>query len=233
MTQKERLVYFINRINSDEELKEEIYNKCDPDTIYPQKELMEDLEWLMEGGSEENYDLVPFANDGSGGLYLLVNDQHIAYFDSEGCAGYVAESVDDFFNILFVFRFFCLSKGVMKSYEQFLKECEEDLFEIKPSEAFERFLIKEKMETDKEKVYEKFIKGLTITPIFEINPIDEEYVKTNNLLGMEEDEFLELCKKICSQRQKSKAQHAYTNAKTEFIRKWTAEARMKYVDRYL
>ena len=43
MTQKERLVYFINRINSDEELKEEIYNKCDPDTIYPQKELMEDL----------------------------------------------------------------------------------------------------------------------------------------------------------------------------------------------
>ena len=233
MTQKERLVYFINRINSDEELKEEIYNKCDPDTIYPQKELMEDLEWLMEGGSEENYDLVPFANDGSGGLYLLVNDQHIAYFDSEGCAGYVAESVDDFFNILFVFRFFCLSKGVMKSYEQFLKECEEDLFEIKPSEAFERFLIKEKMETDKEKVYEKFIKGLTITPIFEINPIDEEYVKTNNLLGMEEDEFLELCKKICSQGQKSKAQHAYTNAKTEFIRKWTAEARMKYVDRYL
>lgn len=199
MTQKERLVYFINRINSDEELKEEIYNKCDPDTIYPQKELMEDLEWLMEGGSEENYDLVPFANDGSGGLYLLVNDQHIAYFDSEGCAGYVAESVDDFFNILFVFRFFCLSKGVMKSYEQFLKECEKDLFEIKPSEAFERFLIKEKMETDKEKVYEKFIKGLTITPIFEINPIDEEYVKTNNLLGMEEDEFLELCKKICSQ----------------------------------
>ena len=130
---------------------------------------------------------------------MLVNDQHIAYFDSEGCAGYVAESVDDFFNILFVFRFFCLSKGVMKSYEQFLKECEENLFEIKPSEVFERFLIKEKMETDKEKVYEKFIKGLTITPIFEINPIDEEYVKTNNLLGMEEDEFLELCKKICSQ----------------------------------
>ena len=26
---------------------------------------------------------------------------------------------------------------------------------------------------------------------------------------------------------------AYTNAKTEFIRKWTAEARMKYVDRYV
>lgn len=26
---------------------------------------------------------------------------------------------------------------------------------------------------------------------------------------------------------------AYTNAKTEFIRKWTAEARRKYVDRYL
>ena len=26
---------------------------------------------------------------------------------------------------------------------------------------------------------------------------------------------------------------SYTNAKTEFIRKWTAEARMKYVDRYL
>ena len=196
MTQKERLAYFIDRINSDEELKEEIYNKCDPDSIYPQDELMEDLEWIMEGGSKEDYDLVPFANDGSGGLYLLVNDEHIAYFDSEGRAGYVAESVDDFFNILFVHRFFCLSKGVVKSYEQFLKECEEDLFEIRPSAAIDRVLIEEKMETDKEKVYEKFIKGLTIMPPFEIDPTDEDYVKTNNLLGMEENEFYALCKKM-------------------------------------
>jgi hypothetical protein len=193
MTQKERLAYFIDRINSDEELKEEIYYKCDPDTIHRQEDLTEDLEWIMEGGSKEDYDLVPFADDGSGGLYLLVNDEHIAYFDSEGRAGYVAETVDDFFNILLVLRFFCLSEGVMKSYEQFLKECEEDLFEFKPSAAIERFLIEEKMETDKEKVYEKFIRGLTITPPFSIDPTDEDYVKTDNLPGMEEDEFLELC----------------------------------------
>ena len=49
------------------------------------------------------------------------------------------------------------------------------------------------METDKEKVYEKFIKGLTSMPPFEIDPMDEDYVKTNNLLGMEENEFYALC----------------------------------------
>ena len=48
-----------------------------------------------------------------------------------------------------------------------------------------------------------------------INPITQEALK------------LELWKRYEHNRD------AYTNAKTEFIRKWTAEARMKYVDRYL
>ncbi len=32
-----------------------------------------------------------------------------------------------------------------------------------------------------------------MTPPFAIDPTDEDYVKTDNLLGMEEDKFLELC----------------------------------------
>ena len=196
MTQKEKLEYYINKINSNETLKDEIYDQCTM-SFYPAEELEEELSWLMEGGCKEGYELVPFSDDGSGGVYVLVNDEHVGYIDSEGGAGYLAETVEDFFNIVLLFRFIYYSKTAMESYEKYRKAYESDSYfeDIRPSELIDNFMKEERMEFNPEKVYKKLLKGMTILPDLFITPEDEEYETSENLLNMEEDEFRDFCEK--------------------------------------
>lgn len=194
MTQKEKLAYYMEKINHNEELKDAIYNNCDPDMFYSEDELADDLEFLLEGGCKQDYDLVPFMNDGCGGLYVIVDDKHIGYMDSEGCTGYIADSIEDFLNILLVFGFFFYSKKSVKSFDIFMKEMKEDDMYRLPPEPIEKFIAEEHMETDPEKLYHKLVKGLSIYPPFVIEPTDEDYCTTDNLLQMSEEEFCEFCK---------------------------------------
>ncbi|MBQ3947628.1 MAG: hypothetical protein II656_03815 [Ruminococcus sp.] len=197
MSQKERLEYLTSKINRNSGLKDAIFDICDGMYFYPPEDLMEDLGWLLEGGCKEEYDLLPFTDDGCGGLYVLVNDEHVAYIDSEGSAGYIAENIDDFFSILLTFRYFCTSPEIFESYEKFLEEYNSDLLadEIESDPKVDKFIKEENLETDKKKLYEKLVKGLTILPKFSITATEDDYVDYENILGIEEDEFEELCKK--------------------------------------
>ena len=47
---------------------------------------------------------------------------------------------------------------------------------------------------DFETVYQKLVRGLTVFPPFVIQPTDEEYEVSENLLQMDEDEFNRICK---------------------------------------
>lgn len=194
MTQTEKLYYYLDKINSDPVLKEEVYRICDPQLFYP-AELEEQLSWLMEGGCKQDYVLVPFADDGSGGVYVIVNDRYVAYIDSEGGAGYIAESIDDFLNILLAFKFICFSSKSLESFEEYMREYEADSYEKEQSDILESFMKEENMDMDLETVYKKLIKGLLIYPVFEIDPTDEDYCKSENLLRMEEEDFRTLCRK--------------------------------------
>ena len=49
MTQKEKLFYYLDRINNSTELKDEIYWKCGLE-IWKPNELQDDLEFFLEGG---------------------------------------------------------------------------------------------------------------------------------------------------------------------------------------
>lgn len=194
MTQTERLYYYLDKINSDPILKEEIYENCDAELLPPEM-LEEQLSWLLEGGCKQDYSLVPFANDGSGGVYVIVDDQHVAYIDSEGGAGYIAETIDDFMNILLTFRFIFFSIESLESFEQFMKDYEADSYEKKSSEILNKFQKEENMDMEYETVYKKLVKGLLLEPVFEIDPIDDEYCKSENLLGIDDEEFYALCRK--------------------------------------
>ena len=57
--------------------------------IWKPNELQDDLESLMEGGCKQNYELIPVASDGSGGVCVMVDNQYVAMIDSEGGAGYI------------------------------------------------------------------------------------------------------------------------------------------------
>lgn len=68
--------------------------------------------------------MVPFASDGCGGVCVLVDSKYVALIDLEGIAGYVAESVDDFINILIVFGFVPYYKSIFKGFDEFNKSLE-------------------------------------------------------------------------------------------------------------
>lgn len=194
MTQEERIDYYFKAIHDNESLKNEIYDKCDLE-LYSPEELQDDLKFLLEGGIKHNYKLLPFASDGCGGVCVLIDNKHIALIDSEGRAGYVAESIDDFINILFIFGFIPYYKSIFKGLDEFNQSLENDLSEYTPSNIIIKFLIDEKMELDKEKLYYKLLKGCTILPLFIIEPTDNDYTCSENLFGFDEEDFYELCYK--------------------------------------
>lgn len=77
-----------------------------------------------------------------------------------------------------------------------MEEYNDDLFDKQPSELINAFIEEEHMETDLKTVYHKLVKGLTILPPFVIDPTDDEYVTTTNLLRMDDEEFYHLCENI-------------------------------------
>lgn len=103
---------------------DEIYWKCGL-CIYKPEELQCELDALMEGGCKQNYDLIPFADDGDGGVCVLVDNQYVALIDSEGGAGYIAASVDDFINILLWYKYIPITKKylmVLRNLQKIIKE---------------------------------------------------------------------------------------------------------------
>ena len=190
MTQKEKLFYYLDRINNSTELKDEIYWKCGLE-IWKPNELQDDLESLMEGGCKQNYELIPFTSDGDGGVCVLVDNQYVSMIDSEGGAGYIAASVDDFINILLWYKYIPITKKVFDGFEEFIEDYQRDEYGSNTSELINDFLQSEHLDLDNRMVYEKFLKGVSLTPAFIIEPMDEEYEISENLFRFDEAEFNE------------------------------------------
>jgi len=82
--------------------------------------------------------LTSFARDGAGGVFCLKNDdQRIVYIDSEGSAGYIAKSFDEFISIVSAFPYalqdlipvgFSLN-SLKKICQSVLQELKEDMEE--------------------------------------------------------------------------------------------------------
>ena len=145
----------------------------------------------MEGGCKENYVLIPFACDGYGGVCVLVDNQYVSMIDSEGGAGYIAASVDDFINILLWYKYIPITKKVFDGFEEFIEDYQRDEYGSNTSELINDFLQSEHLDLDNRMVYEKFLKGVSLTPAFIIEPTDEEYENSENLFGFDEAEFYE------------------------------------------
>lgn len=154
-------------------------------------DVQDDLESLMEGGCKQNYELIPFASDGDGGVCVLVDNQYVAMIDSEGGAGYIAASVDDFINILLWYKYIPITKKVFDGFEEFIEDYQRDEYGSNTSELINDFLQSEHLDLDNRMVYEKFLKGVSLTPAFIIEPMDEEYEISENLFRFDEAEFNE------------------------------------------
>ena len=181
---------YLEEIYNDDELRDAFYD-CDVE-IYDEdwiRDLENDDSWLEDlmGPGESSYDdLKPFARDGSGALWVVIDDVLIGYIGTEGECGIVARNVDEFMNIIAMGRYvsdYC-SADLLKSEDAFLDGLAglED-YNADNKEVFERFIKKHGFTRDPRKLYKMIVQGLTVRPFFEIKATDDDYGDSYSLLG--------------------------------------------------
>ncbi|MCR5458292.1 MAG: hypothetical protein K6F51_00180 [Acetatifactor sp.] len=191
----EKVQKYLEEIYNDEDLCEAFYD-CDVE-IYDEewvKDLEEDESWLEEmmGPGESTYhDIKPFARDGSGALWVVLDDELIGYIGTEGECGIVARNIDEFMNFIAVWRWYlsdCWDVDVLGSEEEFLSMLRDPERLEQPEEkerndkAFDGMIERHGFTRDPKKLYEMVTLGMTTKPFFMIKATDEDYVDSSSLL---------------------------------------------------
>ncbi|MBQ6017190.1 MAG: SMI1/KNR4 family protein [Clostridiales bacterium] len=180
---------FLEEIFGNEELCDAFYD-CDIEIYDGEwvKDIEEDEAWLEDlmGPGESTYeDLKPFARDGTGALWVVINDELIGYIGTEGECGIVAKNINEFFNIVAVYRG-CLadiwSVDVLESEEAFLEAAGEP----EENEVFDDFIKKHGFTKDLKDVYKMIISGMTTEPFFIHKATDDDYVDSYSLVGSDD-----------------------------------------------
>ena len=189
----EEVKVYLREIIRSEALTDAFYD-CDIE-IYDEdqvQEFEEDEELLLEltGPGEFTYKSIkPFAGDGSGALWVVVDDSRIGYIGTEGECGIVARNIHEFMNIASAWGGYLADywhEEVLASREAFYNTMNdpdrlEDYDGWKEQEkVFKKF--REKHGFTKE-IYEMAVAGITVTPFFIIKATDDEYVDTNALIS--------------------------------------------------
>ncbi|MCR5540014.1 MAG: hypothetical protein K6F71_04160 [Ruminococcus sp.] len=170
MKNKDQLNQIMEYIENNEDLQDYLSGECDFD-IEEHEQLIDDLEFLLECG-ESNYKLEPFACNGSGGVYALLDGEMVGLINSEGEAGIVAKNIRDFFSIII---HCCYLEDFGKfnwldSFSEFTEhyqKCEDDFLKDF-SEEFE-------LENDSQKIYQMFRNGVMTQPKLLITATSDEY----------------------------------------------------------
>lgn len=183
---------FLEEIYNDEDLKDAFFD-CDIE-IYDEawvKDLEEDDSWfedLMGSGESSYKNIKPFARDGLGGLWVVLDDEMIGYIGTEGECGILARNINEFMNIVAVQRGyiddFC-NADILKSVDAFIEEYEEPR-DSDYNREFNRFIKKHGFTKDLKKIYEYIIKGVTIKPFFQVVATDDEYEDSYSILGSDD-----------------------------------------------
>ena len=166
---------YIKQIENNESLSEYLESECDF-YLEDEAQLKDDLEALLVGG-ESNYNLVPFACDGGGGIYALLDNGCVGFIDSEGSAGIVGNSVKNFFSIILSCGYITdFGKfGALESKEAFLNYYNE--LEMPRDEAsVNDFIRKNDLVTDPEQIYTIFKDSVMAEPRLTIKATSDEYV---------------------------------------------------------
>ena len=179
----EDIEFYIRQIKNNEVLEK--YLSCECDVDFESKEVLEDdLKSLIEYG-KCNYELKPFACNGSGGIYAVLNNDKIGYIDSEGQAGIIANNIKDFFSIV-------INCGMISDYATFncLKDIETfsayyNEIEIPRQEEFiKKFINDNLLENEPDKIYKFFKEAVISEPKLVIEATDEECEDSEQLFNL-------------------------------------------------
>jgi hypothetical protein len=189
----EEVQKYLAEIYNDEELRDVFYD-CDIE-IYDEdwiKDIEEDDAWLEElmGPGESSYsNLKPFGRDGTGALWVVIDDRMIGYIGTEGQCGIVARNIHEFMNIASVWGgYLCdyWDEDILASRDAFYDTMNnpERLEQYENIErnrrVFEGFI---KRHGFTKEIYEMAVGGITVEPLFIVKATTDEYVDSESLIS--------------------------------------------------
>ena len=186
---------FLEEIIDDEELCDAFYSSdveiYDEDWVKDLEEnFRQEFEELMGPGDSSYKNIKAFARDGTGALWVVLDDELIGYIGTEGQCGIVSRNINEFMNIIAALKgssllFDFWDVDTLKSEEAFIdayNESEED-DETDYNEVFDKFINKHGFTHDLKTIYEYIVKGLTVQPFFQVIATDDDYVDSDSVLG--------------------------------------------------
>ena len=196
---------FLEEIINDEKLCDAFYSR--DVEIYDEawvKDLednfQQEFEDLMGPGDSSYKNIKAFARDGTGALWVVLDDELIGYISTDGQCGIVSRNINEFMNIIAALKGSSLladfwDLDTLSSEEAFTEAYEEsddeDDDETDYIEVLDKFIGKHGFTKDPKKLYEYVVKGITVEPFFQVIATDDEYVDSDSLLGGDGQELLE------------------------------------------
>jgi hypothetical protein len=180
---KDDKVFFekvVENITNNDALKEYFSVECDVDFVNKET-LLDKLNSITEF-TKSNYNLEPFACDGAGGIYVILNNKKIGYIDSEGGAGIVANNLKDFFSIVTncgylsdYAKFGCLidEKSFMNYFAEFESSREKNVIK--------KFIEDNSLDDDPKKIYKICKNAILTEPQLLLKATSEDYVDYEQL----------------------------------------------------
>ena len=201
----ENIRAFLEEITNDEKLCDAFYSR--DVEIYDEawvKDLednfQQEFEDLMGPGDSSYKNIKAFARDGTGALWVVLDDEFIGYIGTEGQCGIVSRNINEFMNIIAALKGSSLladfwDLDTLSSEEAFTEAYEEsddeDDDETDYSEALDKCIGKHGFTKDPKILYEYVVKGITVEPFFQVIATDDEYVDSDSLLGGDGQDLLE------------------------------------------
>ena len=156
----------------------------------------QEFEDLMGPGDSSYKNIKAFARDGTGALWVVLDDELIGYIGTEGECGIVSRNINEFMNIIAALKGSSLladfwDLDTLSSEEAFTEAYEEsdDEDETDYSEVLDKFIGKHGFTKDPKKLYEYVVKGITVEPFFQVIATEDEYVDSSSLLGDDQEQL--------------------------------------------
>ena len=197
----ENIRAFLEEIINDEKLCDAFYSRdveiCDEAWVKDLEDnFQQEFEDLMGPGDSSYKNIKAFARDGTGALWVVLDDELIGYIGTEGECGIVSRNINEFMNIIAALKGSSLladfwDLDTLSSEEAFTEAYEEsdDEDETDYSEVLDKFIGKHGFTKDPKKLYEYVVKGITVEPFFQVIATDDEYVDSSSLLGDDQEQL--------------------------------------------
>lgn len=191
MKEIEKLEFFKNQIIQNEVLQDAISDVCDFN-FKREDALEKDINRLLKD-RKCDYKIYPFGCDSRNGLFVLVNDEYVAYIAGDRSAqicGIIARNIREFFNLILTCKSLIhyFTRQDLDSQKNFEESYDDWNFlssgTSAQDNAIEDFIKENKFETDLGKIYEMLVSSVTMKPEFIIE--DTIYnIKINDVFRSE------------------------------------------------